>query len=37
LVTVPAELLAPVARRILETTGEPLPEAEERALLRGVP
>jgi hypothetical protein len=36
-VAVPAELLAPFARRILETNGEPLPEAEERALLRGVP
>lgn len=36
-VKVPAELLAPLARRILETNGEPLPEAEERALLQGVP
>jgi predicted ABC-type ATPase len=36
-VTVPAELLEPLARRILETNGEPLPEAEERALLQGVP
>jgi predicted ABC-type ATPase len=36
-VAVPAELLAPLARRILETNGEPLPTAEERALLRGVP
>jgi predicted ABC-type ATPase len=36
-VAVPAELLAPLARRILETNGEPLPEAEERALLQGVP
>ncbi len=36
-VAVPAELLAPLARRILETNGEPLPAAEERTLLRGVP
>jgi predicted ABC-type ATPase len=36
-VAVPAELLAPFARRILETNGEPLPAAEERALLCGVP
>lgn len=36
-VAVPAELLEPLARRILETNGEPLPEAEERALLQGVP
>jgi hypothetical protein len=36
-VKVPAELLAPLARRILETNGEPLPEAEERALLHGAP
>jgi len=36
-VAVPAELLAPLAHRILETNGEPLPAAEERALLRGVP
>ena len=36
-VRVPAELLEPLARRILETNGDPLPEAEERALLRGVP
>lgn len=36
-VEVPAELLEPLARRILETNGEPLPEAETRELLRGVP
>ena len=36
-VEVPAELLAPLARRILEVNGEPLPEAEERDLLRDVP
>ncbi len=36
-VEVPAELLVPLARRILETNGEPLPEEEERALLQGVP
>ena len=33
-VAVPAEQLAPLARRILEVNGEPLPEAEERALLQ---
>lgn len=33
MVEVPAEQLEPLARRILETNGEPLPEAEERALL----
>lgn len=32
-VEVPAEQLEPLARRILETNGEPLPEDEERALL----
>lgn len=32
-VEVPAEQLAPLARRILETNGEPLPPEEERALL----
>lgn len=32
-VEVPAEQLEPLARRILEVNGEPLPEAEERALL----
>ena len=32
-VEVPAEQLEPLARRILETNGEPLPEAEARALL----
>lgn len=32
-VEVPAGQLEPLARRILETNGEPLPEAEERALL----
>lgn len=32
-VEVPAEQLEPLARRILETNGEPLPEEEERALL----
>jgi predicted ABC-type ATPase len=36
-VAVPADLLAPLAHRILETNGEPLPEAEQRALLQGVP
>ena len=36
-VAIPAELLAPLARRILEVNGEPLPEAEQRALLHGVP
>jgi predicted ABC-type ATPase len=36
-VKVPAELLEPLARRILETNGDPLPEEEERALLRDVP
>jgi predicted ABC-type ATPase len=36
-VKIPAELLEPFARRILETSGDPLPEEEERALLRGVP
>ena len=36
-VAVPAEHLAPLARRILETNGDPLPEAEQRALLRGLP
>lgn len=35
-VAVPAELLAPLARRILESNGEPLPEAEERALMAAV-
>lgn len=32
-VEVPAEQLEPLARRILETNGEPLPAEEERALL----
>ncbi|MBS0632501.1 MAG: zeta toxin family protein [Verrucomicrobia bacterium] len=32
-VEVPAEQLEPLARRILEVNGEPLPEEEERALL----
>ncbi len=32
-VEVPAEQLEPVARRILEVDGDPLPEAEDRALL----
>ncbi|MDQ5979646.1 MAG: hypothetical protein QG602_2621, partial [Verrucomicrobiota bacterium] len=32
-VEVPAEQLEPLARRILETNGEPLPPEEERALL----
>ena len=32
-VEVPAEQLEPLARRILEVNGEPLPEDEERALL----
>ncbi|MBI2513311.1 MAG: hypothetical protein HYV96_15140 [Opitutae bacterium] len=36
MVEVPAEQLEPLARRILETNGEPLPEAEERALLAHV-
>jgi len=35
-VAVPAEQLAPFARRLLEVNGEPLPEAEERALMAGV-
>ncbi|MBX3749426.1 MAG: zeta toxin family protein [Opitutaceae bacterium] len=35
-VEVPAEQLEPLARRILEVNGEPLPEAEERALLAHV-
>ncbi len=35
-VEVPAEQLEPLARRILETNGEPLPEEEERALLARV-
>ena len=35
-VEVPAEQLEPLARRILETNGEPLPEVEERALLAHV-
>jgi predicted ABC-type ATPase len=34
-VKVPAELLEPFARRILETNGDPLPEEEERALREG--
>lgn len=33
MVEVPAEQLEPLARRILEVNGEPLPEEEERALL----
>lgn len=33
MVEVPTEQLEPLARRILEVNGEPLPEAEERALL----
>lgn len=36
-VAVPAALLAPLARRILETNGEPLPEEEVRELRRSVP
>ena len=32
-VEVPAEQLEPLARRILEVDGDPLPEAEHRALL----
>lgn len=32
-VEVPAEQLEPLARRILEVDGDPLPEAEEKALL----
>ena len=32
-VEVPAEQLEPLARRILEVDGDPLPEAEERVLL----
>ena len=36
MVEVPAEQLEPLARRILETNGEPLPEEEERALLARV-
>lgn len=35
-VEVPAEQLEPLARRILEVDGDPLPEAEERALLAHV-
>ena len=35
-VEVPAEQLEPLARRILEVNGEPLPEDEERALLAHV-
>jgi predicted ABC-type ATPase len=35
-VEVPAEQLAPLARRILETNGDPLPEAEERELLKNL-
>jgi hypothetical protein len=35
-VEVPAEQLEPLARRILEVNGDPLPEAEERALLAGL-
>ncbi|RXK56185.1 hypothetical protein ESB00_10025 [Oleiharenicola lentus] len=35
-VEVPAEQLEPLARRILETNGEPLPPEEERALLAHV-
>ena len=33
-VEVPAEQLEPFARRILEVDGDPLPEAEERELLK---
>jgi len=33
---VPAEQLEPFARRILEVNGDPLPEAEEQALLAHV-
>jgi len=36
LVEVPAEQLEAFARRILEVDGDPLPEAEERALLAGL-
>lgn len=36
MVEVPAEQLEPLARRILETNGEPLPPDEERALLAHV-
>lgn len=36
MVEVPAEQLEPFARRILEVDGDPLPEAEERALLAGL-
>ena len=36
MVEVPAEQLEPLARRILEVNGEPLPEEEERALLAGL-
>jgi len=35
-VEVPPEKLAPLARRILEVNGEPLPEEEERELLSGL-
>jgi hypothetical protein len=33
-VEVPPEQLEPLARRILEVNGEPLPEEEERELLK---
>ena len=33
-VEVPAEQLEPLARRILEVDGDPLPEEEERELLK---
>jgi hypothetical protein len=36
MVKVPAVQLEPLARRILEVDGDPLPEAEERALLAGL-
>ena len=36
LVEVPAEQLEPFARRILEVDGDPLPEEEERTLLKGL-
>lgn len=35
-VEVPAEQLEPLARRILEVNGDPLPEAEELELLKSV-
>lgn len=36
MVEVPAEQLEPLARRILEVDGDPLPEEETRELLKGL-